>query len=185
MDTYTATAIPTGKAVFGSKGANIALTNSDLTATINTPSWQAVGLSASAKTTGKYSVVFSVGGGTNWMVGIANASFNTGSYLGFDTNSIGYNSDGNLYVNNTPAAFGSSFTVGGTIKLEVDTDADTLNIYQWINGAWAQQGTTVDISGLGSGVFPAAALYGDSVVTVNSGQGDYLVSSGYPVGWTA
>ena len=185
MADYTAATIPTGKAVFGTKGADITLSNSDLTATKAAETWQSAGMSASAKTTGKFSTVFSIGAGTNWMVGLANASFGTGSFLGADANSIGYNSDGNLYTAGSPAAFGAGFLLGYTIKVEVDTDAETADFYQWINGAWVQQGSTVDISGLGAGVFPAVALYGASAVTANTGQSDYTVTSGYPVGWTA
>lgn len=185
MDTYTPATIPTGKAVFGAKGANIVLSNNDLTATAGIAAWQSAGLSASAITTGKRSVVFHIGVGAEKLVGIGNPSFNTGSYAGSDANSIGFHSDGTKFVNGVQSAFGSAFLPGYKVKMEIDADADTLNLYQWVNGAWLQQGTTVDISALGASVFPVVAVYGTSALTINTGQADYEVNTGYSVGWNA
>src|SRR5690606_5293622 len=109
---YTAPSAASGFGVFGAKGADITLSNGNLTASSTTSAWESTGLSASAKTTGKHSVVFNVSVGGAWAVGVGNSSFNTGSFAGSDGNSVGYISDGNKYIGGTPSAFGAAYTNG-------------------------------------------------------------------------
>ena len=184
---YTAPSAASGFGVFGAKGADITLSNGNLTASSTTLAWESTGLSASAKTTGKHSVVFNIAAGAVWGVGVGNSSFNAGSFAGSDGNSVGYISDGNKYAGGSASAFGAAYNIGSKVKIEIDCGAATAQFFLFLNGAWAAQGT-MDISSLGSGVFPIASLYSYGPIasqSINSGQFPFAVSSGVTMGWTA
>lgn len=119
------------------------LTNSNLTVQATAGGWKSV-RGTNSQSSGKFYVelsVSTVSDGTNLMLGLADATFNAGSYAGSNTYSVslqpsqgGYNSAGFAlhYGVNTPAAAGDVWGIA------VDFGAGNAWVAQ--NNAWAASG---------------------------------------------
>ncbi len=107
--------------------ADIALSNGDLTATINNSGNYGIARSLTSKTAGKYyfQITFDVdaSGGGSPLIGLANASQNLGQFLGGSNNGVGYfPADGKVYLNFSVQASLSTYTAGDTVGCAVDFD---------------------------------------------------------------
>jgi len=72
-------------------------------------------------------------GTDNGSTGIMKTSFNGqngGTYPGYETNSVGYHTDGGKSVNGTYSAYGSSYASGVTIGIAVDCTAGTIEFFR-------------------------------------------------------
>lgn len=111
-------------------------------------------------------------------IGVANASVDLNQYLGQNSNSWGYYTDGNKYTGGTPTSYGASYTTNDVIGVALDMDAGTLIFYK--NGT--SQGTA--FTGLTGTLFPAisdgSSAYSATFVA-NFGQRPfaYTPPSGY------
>jgi len=154
-------------------GNNIELSNQDLIATatagiVDYPS----SLTTYAINPG-YKVMFSItldvypprSGYTG--VGIANHSFVINTYLGYDTNSIGFFDDGNFYANDNPTGGYPTFQDNGDVlDVAVDRVRDLIwirvNGGYWNNNSSANPATAqggVDISYIPGIVYPGISPY--------------------------
>jgi hypothetical protein len=74
------------------------------------------------------------GAGDNGTIGIMRVTFNGmqgGTYLGFETNSVGYHRDGGKSVNGTyTPGYGASYNDGDVIGVAVDCTAGTIQYYK-------------------------------------------------------
>lgn len=158
------------------KGANIVLSNNNLTATNPASTWESV-KSTFGKSTGSWYWETTIGasGAIDVIVGLGNATAVTSNYVGADANSWGYRStDGAYYTNGGSSAYGATFTTGD--KIGIAFNADTGDVEMFKNGA--SQGVMVT---LGAGTYyPMMAVY-NSDATVNFGADNANYAITYPV----
>lgn len=106
------------------KGANIALSNADKTATMGTTDWQTI-KTLTGRSSGKWYFEFTiVSSGSTVFGGLATAAASVSTYLGNSANSCGFNG-GNLFNNGFTAGAtgGVSNAQGSTNAFAVDMDA--------------------------------------------------------------
>ena len=122
-------------------GLNATLTNGNLDASVaaNTAN---VALGTISVSSGKWYWEITPTGGTNYMIGVADASVSASADKGW-TKAYGwyYYLDGNKYSNNSSAAYGASYTTNDVIGVALDMDAGTLTFYK--NGS--SQGTAYSV----------------------------------------
>jgi len=148
-------------------GANVTLSNGNLNVVGGTSSKV---LGTIGMTSGKwYCEMVMNSGSTNGNFGLArfNTTFASNSYLGDDTTSWCYATNGNTYTNGTGTSYGSTYTVGDIIGIAFDADAGTLKFYK--NGTVQNSGTPA-VTGLTSGPYMFAQGAGSSNVSINFGQ---------------
>ena len=80
-----------------------------------------------------------------------------GQYVGYLSNSWGYQADGNSRNNNSTSSYGSTYANGDVIG--VAFDADTGSLYFYKNGTAQNSGTAVTTSADSGPYFPAASDY--------------------------
>jgi hypothetical protein len=96
---------------------------------------------------------------------ITNTSNNSDTYIGGDSESYGYNSNGNKSNNGSGTAYGATYTAGDTIGAALDLDAGTVVFYK--NGV--SQGTAYSsLSGLFT--FGISGFGSSATWTLNFGQ---------------
>jgi hypothetical protein len=161
------------------KGADITLTNGNLTATDNSGSnWELVRATTS-KSTGKwYWEIYIDGPGPDLpiMVGIATSATSTSSYPGSDAFSFGYlGVNGSTYPGSN--VYGSSFGEGYLIGVAWNATDGTLTFY--LNGS--SQG--VAFTGISGSMFPAVGIQETRAVTANFGHTAFAYTP--PSGYTA
>lgn len=168
------------------KGPDVVLTNGNLTATSNTSGGgQSVRANSTGRLTGKYhySAVVTVNS-TFTLIGMANASKSLTTFLGSDTDGLGWDKTGTVYINNAQVANIQTWAVGDTLSMEVNLDASPpraffkTNTGDWNNDPSADPASNVggiDISGMAAGpYFPAAQLWSDTEsLTANFGGSAY------------
>lgn len=165
------------------KGANAALSNNNLTATMTGAGIGAVRATSSVSAGKWYWEVSSTTIPANGVgIGLMKAAASLTSYVGQDTNGWGiFSGDGKVYNNNAQIGTTGS-TYVNTDVLMVAFDADNGRLYFGKNGAWMNSavpasGTGALVTGLTSGpYFPAvsdeSANNDTSVITANFGKSD-------------
>ena len=157
------------------KGANISVSDGNLTATVT--STGGIVLSTFGVSSGKWYWEMTRNGGSDCVIGIANASASRTAYLGSDSNGWGYiGSNGNKTNNATSATYGASYASGDVVGVVLDMDAGTVTFYK--NGS--SQGTAY--SGLTGTIFAAFGTGNNTdSVFANFGQRPfaYTAPSGY------
>lgn len=126
------------------KGADIVLSNSDKTAADPDGTFQSV-RSVTSHSSGKYYAEVAVAGTTQPFsgIGLSNSSFSVSGFVGTDTNSVSYlptqgaifGSQGAMYENSTPAAYGAGTTAASYV-LGIAVDLDNDLFYVSIDGTW-------------------------------------------------
>lgn len=138
------------------KGANIALSGNGLIATRGGGvGWESVlGTGAAV---GTYTFSITVTASTNQpLVGFANASLATGSYVGATADSLGLKEDGDVYYNaGVLGNVGFTFASGDTLTFEINTGAVTYRVKKNAGGYTAP----ANYSGVPGTVYPAAGLF--------------------------
>lgn len=164
------------------KNAQVVLTTGNLTQVNNLGN---IAVRATiGKTTGKWywEVTRGQNGTGETSVGIGTASATLANWLGFDVNSVGYDSTiGSLYKNNAVVASGLGVynTAGDTIGIALNQDAGTVAFYR--NGVLVNTYT----HGLSGAVFPmVGAVVGSQNEIANFGQFPfkYAVPAGFNSG---
>jgi hypothetical protein len=157
------------------KGANISVTNGNLTATVT--STGGIVLSTFGVSSGKWYWEMERNGGTDCVIGIARASASKTAYLGSDANGWGYiGGSGNKVNNASSAAYGTAYASGVVVGVALDMDAGTVTFYR--NGT--SQG--IAYSGLTGTIFPAFGTTNNTdSVFANFGQRPfaYAAPSGF------
>ena len=121
--------------------SGISLSTDDLTATITTTNNNGIRNRAS-RSSGKASLEFTFGQVSNGFtfVGCANSSWDETQVdsLGRDANSFSYQSNGFCFIanDNSHTNIGDSFTVGDTVQLCIDFDADCYWCTKNNDGNW-------------------------------------------------
>lgn len=92
-------------------------------------------------------------------VGFGNASINTASYPGANTNSISVNGAGDIYYNGSPTGtnVGFTFASGDTVKIEVNTGSVTFRVAKNA-GAFS---AAISYAGVAGTIYPAAGIFDD------------------------
>lgn len=109
----------------GKKGANIALTGSDLIATCSVGA--GVVLSTTGKSSGKWYWEITVNVSTNrGFIGVGKSTIPLDSQLGADADGFSYVDNANKRTNNSDAAYGATWAAGDIIGVYLDMDAGTL-----------------------------------------------------------
>lgn len=150
------------------KGANIVLSNGDLSATnASLGSWHSVRATL-AKSTGKWQFEVTIDasvGAAAIAIGVANSSANISNYVGSDANGWSYyGANGNKTNSGSGAAYGATFQQGDIITCYYDADTGTLGFMK--NGA--DQGTIA--TGFSGEIFPMISIYTSSeAITANFG----------------
>lgn len=180
------------------KGAQVTLSNGDLTAThsssgLDNTTYSTVAHSSSLAD--KFYIEFTVTtytGGNDIGIGIDSVNTTTADY--FYKNATGYayyGLTGNKWNNNAAGGYGATYGSGDIIGMAVDMV--NRNIYFSKNGTWQNSGDpTSGATGTGKAyTFSAATYYfavntqNTAVVTVNTGQTafTYSIPSGYVGNW--
>ena len=147
-------------------GANISLSNGDLTATASAYLAYDSTRATDAKTSGKYYwEIYIEAINNNVRCGVGLSSADLDSEVGDDANGWSYYSDGDvtssLYHNNTYSGWGSIFYAGDVIGVAIDVDAG----YIWyaVNNVWQGSGdpaagTNPAQTGVTNPIFPMCGL---------------------------
>jgi len=161
-------------------GASATLANGNLDHASTTASWTTA-LSTIGMQTGKWYFEATMTSTGEQMVGVANTSFTTSTYLGANTNSWAYYSSGVKYTNAGASSYGASYTNGDVIGVALDIDAGTVTFYK--NGS--SQGQA--FSGLAGPLFFGVSGISSTTRTVNFGQRPfaYTAPSGFKALCTA
>ena len=165
------------------KGADITLSNGNLTATETVSAAEFV-RSTLSKSTGKWYweiTITTAPGVGNYYVGIVNSSAVPGTEgVGYTTNGWGYRGNGQK-VNGTGFVYGATYTTGDVIGIALDMDVGTLIFYK--NNV--SQGTAfTGLSGtMFAGVTPSQGSGITGVMTANFGATALTYSP--PVGYNA
>jgi len=131
------------------KAATITLSGGDLIATDTSGSPETGVRATVGVSSGRWYWENKITSSTTATMGIATSAADLNNQVGFDTFGHGYISGTGEYItNNTPVAFGASFTTSDVIGFALDMDAGTLEVYK--NGV--SQGTMV--TGLSGIVYP-------------------------------
>ncbi len=117
-----------------------------------------------ASPSGKYYWETTFTKGSNYLIGIGNSSAQPDTYIGFDSNSLGYYSNGTVYP--AGATYGQTFGIGDVIGTTWDSDAGVITWYK--NGV--SQGP-INYSG-GQTMYPGVSKGSDPEVgiMINLGQ---------------
>ncbi len=172
------------------KHANITLSNGDLTAATTNTAWESV-RSILGVSSGKYywEVTIDVSADPNFMIGAGTASATLSNHPGYDANGYGYNAaNGNKYLNNSPVAYGDSYTTNDVVSVALDLDNG--KIWWGKNGTWQASGdpaagTNEAYSGLSGTFYAMVGLYfSGNEVTANFGASafTYTVPTGFNAG---
>lgn len=129
--------------------ANVTLSNGNLTATVSGSGFGGV---RGTQPMPEGEAVRMTPSTSSAMVGVATISASINAYLGTDAHGWGWACGGGVWHNATQVATVSGFT--GSDELDVLVDSGCL--YLWKNGA-AQNGGAAVLTGLPSGLYPAAS----------------------------
>ena len=161
------------------KGAHVALTNGDTTATKNTSNAYHNVFSTTSKSTGKWyfevSCVAMAGGTAFAIVGLAPVGHATsGASVGSGADGYGYYAGGNKYNNATLTAFGSSYAGGVNIGVAVDIDAGKI----WFarNNTWQASGSPSTGANEAFSGIPAGSYKGGCSLYQTAGTADQFDS---------
>lgn len=146
------------------KGANIILSNSNMTAAHDaTSSWQSVfALQGTTVGSGVYlEYLFSTTGGLNFFFGIGNSSSPLGGYCGSDANGWGLSPQNVIYHNGASIRSWAPVSNGQVVGIAISSSG---NLYaavnnSWVGGSTPGSGATALISGLSGTLFPIASVY--------------------------
>ena len=181
------------------KGANINLSNGDLTVAQVGGAWQSI-RGVAGKSTGKHYFELTVVDAVTaryTMCGVATSSPLMSSYYTSHADGHGYYAlSGAAYTGNSASAFGAAYDDGDVIGIAVDLDND--GIYFSKNGVW-QASSDPESGASRTGVsnpkhytdgtstyYPALATYGGTnEIIANFGDTafTYTVPDGYAEGW--
>jgi hypothetical protein len=160
--------------------SNVALSNSNLTATSLGAAASPIAISSRTHSTGKYYVEFVAGtvAVNENAVGVTNG-IGFGAYLGIDANSIGYFSAGevcsplDLNCNTTLGAWGTGSRIGTAIDLNAHKIWYTLDGSTWNVGAGGTQNPATGAGGFDISMIVGQIMFADQVdggpMTVNFG----------------
>jgi hypothetical protein len=159
-------------------GANLTLSNGDLTVTKSSANGYSGVRATTPKSSGKHYFEVRVDAGTTSpfiTIGVSNASETLADFTGSSASGWSYyEQTGTKVTNGSGAGFGASYDTGDVIGVAVDLDAGKV----WFakNGTWQASGnpaagTGEAFSGLSGPLFPAVALHrGDSPAHVVTGR---------------
>jgi hypothetical protein len=97
------------------------------------------------------------------------------SYVGQNTNSVGYYKDGRKFVGNSASSYGASYTTDDIIGIALDLDSGTKTITFYKNGA--SQGA-INLPTAGSEEFYFLPSPYNATIEVNFGSPSFTISSG-------
>ena len=97
------------------------------------------------------------------------------SYVGQNTNSVGYYKDGRKFVGNSASSYGASYTTDDIIGIALDLDSGTKTITFYKNGA--SQGA-INLPTAGSEEFYFLPSPYNATIEVNFGSPSFAISSG-------
>jgi len=130
-------------ATINSGQSSATLTNGNLNVVTGT-SGNGMSVGTIGMSSGKYYWEVTLNAAQNYaVIGIVgpNQAFLAGNYVGLDSNSWGYQGDGNSRNNNSTSSYGNSYVDGDVIG--VAFDADTGSLYFYKNGTVQNSGTPV------------------------------------------
>jgi hypothetical protein len=155
-------------------GNNATLVNGNLDHASTTGAWTTA-LSTIGMRTGKWYFEATMTSSGEHMVGIANESFTTSTYLGANPNSWAYYSSGNKWNGGADGSYGVSYTNGDVIGAALDMDGGTITFYK--NNT--SQGTAY--TGLTGTMFFGVSCISTTTLVVNFGQRPfaYTAPSGF------
>lgn len=171
-------------ATINSGQSSATLTNGNLNVVTGT-SGNGMSVGTIGMSSGKYYWEVTLNASENYaVIGIVGAdqAFLAGNYVGLDSNSWGYQGDGNSRNGNSTSAYGNSYVDGDVIG--VAFDADTGSLYFYKNGTVQNSGTPVTTSADNGPYFAAVSDYNtgtsDSFI-LNFGQRsfEYTVPTDY------
>jgi len=168
-------------------GANLTLSNGNLTVTRDSAgAWRSV-RSTLSKSSGKWywEITADVTTG-DMLVGVGTSSFSLTNYCGSDANSYGWYGSGSKYNNGGSTAYAPTYNTNGTV-IGLALDLDNGKIWWSKNGVFTGDpvaGTGEAFSGLSGAFFAAVSLYTTSqAFTANFGASAFSYSA--PAGFTA
>lgn len=179
------------------KGADITLSNENLTATKSSNNDFDSVSSVLGVSDGKWywEITLNSNGSPSFFafVGVGTSGVSTSNYVGQNSSGYGfYQDDGNVYTSATPSAYGSAWETNG-ITVRVALDADNGKVWfstseTWPNSGDPSTGANPAFSGLTGVIYAWISLFRSStpahVMTANFGQSafSYSVPSGYNAG---
>jgi hypothetical protein len=138
------------------KGADITLTNGNLTATDNNvPAGNFMSVRAIAShSSGKfyYETTTTTVGGTSALPGMGNSTASLTAFLGADANAVSFWPSGTVDINNTIVTTIQTWATGDTVGIAVDLTAQLIwfqTTHLGVAGNWNNSGTANPATGVG------------------------------------
>ena len=155
------------------KSANIALSNSDLTATGTSGTWKSVRATAGVAAGKWYWEVSIDSMTTGVMIGVGKSAASVNNYCGADANGWSYGWNGQKWTSGAGATYGDTLTTGDVVGVALDLDNGKIWFSKngvWQNSGDPEAGTGAAFTGLSGPLYPQDSPYNVTVVTANFGQ---------------